>query len=270
MITLPIETHSKRIPLDEWDNHILLTPLDNTRIIDLHVNDEDITDEVADEVSQQLCAYITAIASIYRPHPFHNFRRASKRVQTMDTLLRQVRCDATHSSVPESSCSLEETALGFATDPLLCFALCLAMLICDVDHPGVDNDTWARENPALARYYRHQFIAEQNAIDVAWQLLFSEEYGALQNALFGVTFESDDEDKSECRRFRRILVHAVLATSDKPPHQDRKVCPDGNESDEKQAKESQRARAILHYLVQVCHDNHSLESWDTFIKNNEA
>jgi hypothetical protein len=60
---------------------------------------------------------------------------------------------------------------GITSDPLTQFSCMLSALIHDVDHPGVPNATLIYERAMLARRYKNKSIAEQNSVDLAWNLL---------------------------------------------------------------------------------------------------
>ena len=62
-----------------------------------------------------------------------------------------------------------------------------------------------KEKPDLAAMYRNQSIAEQNSVDLAWNLLMDPDYEALQDAIFG--------DNKEFKRFRQVVVNVVSTIS---------------------------------------------------------
>lgn len=53
----------------------------------------------------------------------------------------------------------------------------------------------AKENEAMAKVYKNKSIAEQNSLDLAWDLLSSDCYAELRAALF--------VDRNEMLRFRQ-------------------------------------------------------------------
>ena len=62
----------------------------------------------------------------------------------------------------------------------------------------------AKENPALAEKYRNKSIAEQNSVDLAWDILMQPKFADLQRCIF--------DTRAEYERFRQLLVNTVLAT----------------------------------------------------------
>ena len=77
-------------------------------------------------------------------------------------------------------------------------------LIHDVDHQGVSNATLIKEGTDVARLYKEKSVAEQNSIDLAWELLMEDNYRDLQKAIFTT--------KAEYDRFRKLVVNSVIAT----------------------------------------------------------
>ena len=64
------------------------------------------------------------------------------------------------------------------------------------DHQGVPNMTLIKENSPLAEKYKNKSVAEQNSVDLAWDLLMSPEFNNLRNCIY-----CDDE---EAKRFRHL------------------------------------------------------------------
>jgi 3'5'-cyclic nucleotide phosphodiesterase len=93
---------------------------------------------------------------------------------------------------------------GINSDPLTLFAITFSALIHDVDHRGVSNVQLAKEDEEMAAQYQNKSIAEQNSLDIAWDLLMEPEYDELRSYLF---FTNKD-----MMRFRQVIVNVVLAT----------------------------------------------------------
>lgn len=72
------------------------------------------------------------------------------------------------------------------------------------DHPGVPNARLVAEKHKLADTYKGVSVAEQNSVDLAWNLLMQPQYKDLL-ALIAATPE-------EVARFRQLVVNVVLAT----------------------------------------------------------
>ncbi len=84
------------------------------------------------------------------------------------------------------------------------FAVVFSALIHDTDHKGVSNPQLSKEIPALGERYRFQSVAEQNSVDISWDLLMQSKYSDLQKCIFST--------KEEYARFRQLVVNTVLAT----------------------------------------------------------
>jgi 3'5'-cyclic nucleotide phosphodiesterase len=88
--------------------------------------------------------------------------------------------------------------------PMVLFAIIFSALIHDVDHRGVSNVQLAKEDEEMAALYQNKSIAEQNSLDIAWDLLMEPEYDQLRSYLFLT--------EKDLIRFRQVIVNVVLAT----------------------------------------------------------
>ena len=77
-------------------------------------------------------------------------------------------------------------------------------MIHDVDHFGVPNDVLIKKQHPYAVKYKNESVAEQNSLDIAWDLLLSNQFEQLRRCIF--------ETKDELLRFRQLIVNIVLAT----------------------------------------------------------
>lgn len=84
------------------------------------------------------------------------------------------------------------------------FAVVLSAIIHDVDHTGVPNAQLVKEKATIATVYKNQSVAEQNSIDIAWDLLMDDGFAELRSVIY-----STEEEKN---RFRQLLVNVVMAT----------------------------------------------------------
>jgi hypothetical protein len=60
-----------------------------------------------------------------------------------------------------------------------------------------------KENPALARVYRDRSVAEQNSVDLTWEILMDNRFAKLRAAIY--------TDEEEFLRFRQLVVNSVMA-----------------------------------------------------------
>ena len=93
---------------------------------------------------------------------------------------------------------------GITSDPLTQFSCVFSAVIHDADHPGVPNVTLVTEKTKLAEKYNNKSVAEQNSVDLAWNLLMGPKYQALRSAIYS--------NETEMRRFRQLVVNSVMAT----------------------------------------------------------
>jgi 3'5'-cyclic nucleotide phosphodiesterase len=61
-----------------------------------------------------------------------------------------------------------------------------------------------KEDSPIAKKYHEKSIAEQNSVDLAWDLLMKDEYKELRRTIY--------KTEREFRRFRYLVVNTVLAT----------------------------------------------------------
>lgn len=72
-----------------------------------------------------------------------------------------------------------------------------------MDHTGVPNATLVQENAKIAELYKQKSVAEQNSVDLAWDMLMDSKYSALQNVIY--------TNSSELERFRQLVVNVRLS-----------------------------------------------------------
>jgi len=95
-------------------------------------------------------------------------------------------------------------SFGITSDPITQFACALSALIHDLDHSGCPNAVLVKEQAEVATMYHNKSVAEQNSLDIAWDLLMEDQFADLRAAIY--------RDEEELKRFRKLLVNSVLAT----------------------------------------------------------
>ena len=167
--------------------------------------------ELNPQVISELREYVATIASLYRDNPFHNFEHACHVTMSVTKLLHRVVApdvsEAELDKIQEAGnlhSHLHYSTHGIVSDPLGIFAVIFSALIHDVDHRGVSNAQLAKEQPEMGAHYRNKSVAEQNSLDLAWEVLMSPQFSTLRSCLFGT--------QSELMRFRQLVVNLVLAT----------------------------------------------------------
>ena len=240
-----------------------------------HVDPNSI--ELDKKVLGQLKRYVTVIAAMYRNNSFHNWEHASHVTMSVNKLLQRVvaaenvskklRRDKMKKGVnkKEIASELHEFTYGITSDPLTQFAIVFAALIHDVDHWGVSNMQLMKEGAPMAEKYQNKSIAEQNSVDVAWDLLMDpEEYGDLHK----VIFPSNDEYK----RFRQVVVNIVVATDifDKDQSELRKIrwekaFQEREEGEEVDPDERDRkATIVMEHIMQASDVAHTMQHWHVY------
>ena len=94
--------------------------------------------------------------------------------------------------------ALHEYTHGLTSDPLMLLAIIFSSLIHDSDHPGCGNAQLGKEKPELSAKYRNKSIAEQNSLDIAWDMLMRPEFEQLRRTMFA--------NPDEAKRFRQLVV----------------------------------------------------------------
>jgi hypothetical protein len=92
-------------------------------------------------------------------------------------------------------------SFGVATDPLAQLAIVVSALIHDVDHRGVPNPVLAKEDPSMAQRYEGKSIAEQNSVEMAWEILMRPTFRDFRACLFPTT--------TDLARFRQLVSHTL-------------------------------------------------------------
>jgi hypothetical protein len=139
----------------------------------------------------------------------------------------------------------------------------------DADHPGIPNSALAEENPVMAETYKNKSVAEQNSVDLCWDLFMSDKYSNLRNCICA--------DTKELSHFRQLMVNMVLATDvmDKELGALRKARWNKAFSNEKEDVISQeedrnrKATIVIEHLIQASDVSHTMQHWHVYRKWNE-
>jgi len=227
--------------------------------------------DLSEEVSKQLHEYVQTIAAMYRHNPFHNFEHASHvSMSVLKLLSRIVAPDLNfkhEGHVENTAKDLHDHTYGITSDPLTQFAVVLAALIHDVDHTGVPNQQLIKENASVAAVYNNKSVAEQNSVDLSWELLMQQEYKELRRALY--TTESD------FKRFRHLIVNSVMATDimDKELSVARKArwnkaFDEAPNLEEMPVATNRKATIVIEHLIQASDVAHTMQHWHIYRKWN--
>jgi class 3 adenylate cyclase len=248
---------------------------------------------ISNEVIHQLRDYVSEIAMLYHGNPFHNFEHASHVTMAVHKLLNRIvtpeDVNYQRKNASKIASDLHEYTFGITSDPLTHFAVVVSALIHDVDHSGVSNGRLAIEDPTLAERYQNQSIAEQNSVDIAWNLLMEPKYADLHACIFS--------NQGELLRFRQIIVNSVLATDifdkelkalrnlrwDKAFHPERfppmevesssLSDPTSSGTDESDGSKwhdtNRKATIVIEHIIQASDVAHTMQHWHVYTKWNE-
>jgi 3'5'-cyclic nucleotide phosphodiesterase len=224
---------------------------------------------ISDESRKQLRKYVTIIASLYNDNHFHNFEHACHVTMSVSKVLKRVITpDLDFDQIKGSSfeSQLHEYTYGITSDPLAVLAIIFSALIHDVDHRGVSNIQLMKEQPTMARTFSNQSVAEQNSLEISWNLLMEDDFAALRAAMF--------QTKDDMMRFRQVLINVVLATDifDKGLNDARKKRWQKAFHDDdvpKQELYSLRATIVIEHIIQASDVAHTMQHWHVYQKWNK-
>ncbi|CAB9521509.1 Receptor-type guanylate cyclase gcy [Seminavis robusta] len=229
------------------------------------------------QVTRELESLVSNIASMYRDNPFHSFEHASH--VTMSVLKMMTRIvDPKEIAAKKRQGELNNNQLeaelhdhtfGITSDPLTQFACVFSALIHDLDHHGVSNMTLVQEASPLAIKYKNKSVAEQNSVDLAFDLLMRPEYTNLR-----VVVCSGEEESS---RFRSLVVNSVMATDvmDKELGLARKARwakafdEDASNEEGDEVAVNRKATIVIEHLIQASDISHTMQHWHVYVKWNE-
>lgn len=251
---------------------------------DLQKRRDPQTIQLNSNVTKQLRGLVRKISSMYNDdNAFHNFEHASHVTASVQKLLsRIIRVDTTHQThAPKDleTVDLAGHSYGITSDPLTQFAVIFSAIIHDADHPGVPNAQLVKENSTIAVRYKMKSMAEQNSVDLVWDLLMTPQYQELRSCIYA--------DEGELKRFRQVLVNVVMATdicdkelgtlrkarwamafSDSDTNKDKKVTDDTGGNCPELAS-NRKATIVLEHLIQASDVSHTMQHWQVYILWNQ-
>ena len=75
------------------------------------------------------------------------------------------------------------------------------------DHTGVSNAQLVKEGVPIAAQYKERSVAEQNSLDLSWDLLMQPSYDQLRDLLFPT--------ETDLVRFRQLVVNVRIDLEEK-------------------------------------------------------
>jgi hypothetical protein len=260
---------------------VIKLPRYNSKYTDTHEDPDSI---ILDPLIRlQLREYVTAIAATYSDaNPFHNFPHASHVAMSVAKLLSRI---VGPDKDFESHEQLHDHTYGITSDPLTQFACVFSALIHDVDHSGVPNSQLVKEETEVSKVYQGRSVAEQNSINISWNILIEPKYAELRKTIC--------ENRQAEVRFRQLVVNAVCATDimDKDLKLARnqrwaKAFSTTRTSASSQSSESssasvawapthlqdrinRKATIVIEHIIQASDVSHTMQHWHIYIKWNE-
>eukprot|EP00980_Cylindrotheca_fusiformis_P005059 scaffold1072_cov124-Cylindrotheca_fusiformis.AAC.5 len=272
-----LEEFTPIIPLKRFETH------------DIQQRQRPSTIEISNKVKCQLRGYLSNVASMYQDNPFHNFEHANHVTASVKKLLtRIVNTDESNGLAKGSKRSANKSngvdlvdlaghSYGITSDPLTQFSVVFSAIIHDVDHPGVPNSQLVKENTRSAQIYKNKSVAEQNSVELAWDMLMQDEYEDLRACIY--------QTKEDLHRFRQLVVNTVMATDivDKELQNLRKARWEtafseknsalqhlSKESDESETdRENRKATIVIEHLIQASDVVHTMQHWHIYKSWNE-
>ena len=214
---------------------------------------------------------------MYRSNPFHNFEHASHVTMSVNKLLQRVVAPEVRVRRRSLTCRndgkteqmashLHNYTHGITSDPLTQFAVVFSALIHDVDHWGVSNAQLVKEGVPIAEKYHNKTVAEQNSVDLSFNLLMNEDdYPDLRECIFPTKYEYE--------RFRQVVVNNVMATDIFDPELQElskkrweKAFSERTESDTDY--DNRKATVVIEHIMQASDVSHSMQHWHVYQKWN--
>lgn len=230
-----------------------------------------------DIVGDTLACYLLAVAnttdhSPFADHSAHVTLSTQKLLSRIVSPISMAGSDDPSGSPDFVAQNSNAFAYGISCDPLTHCAIIFSAIIHDVDHQGVSNQQLIAEGSELASAYDNKSVAEQNSIDLAWDLLMEESYEDLRACIFPT---QEDHD-----RFRSLVVNAVIATDifDKELKEFRQTRWDkafgiGGSSISEDAMDQDttdlKATIVIEHLIQASDVAHTMQHWHVYQKWNE-
>lgn len=197
---------------------------------------------------------------------FHNFSHANHVTLSVVKLLGRIQAPDLEDV---QGTTLHDHTYGITSDPLTRLACVFAALIHDVDHMGVPNAQLVKEKDPVAILYHNKSVAEQNSIDLAWDLLMEPRFLNLRRRIYTT--------ETEYKRFRQLVVNGVLATDimDKDLKEVRNRRWDTAFLDTTQGNQAsqqaidRKATIVIQHLIQASDVAHTKQHWHIYRKWNE-
>eukprot|EP00980_Cylindrotheca_fusiformis_P001909 scaffold437_cov111-Cylindrotheca_fusiformis.AAC.7 len=264
-----------------------IIPLKRFEVEDLQQRQSPSSIEIGDKVKCQLRGYLSNVASMYNDNPFHNFEHANHVTASVKKLLtRIVNTDESNGLAKGNKTNAKNSngvdlvdlaghSYGITSDPLTQFSVVFAAIIHDLDHPGVPNSQLVKENTRSAQIHKNKSVAEQNSVELAWDMLMQDEYEDFRACIY--------QTREDLHRFRQLVVNTVMATDivDKELQALRKdrwetafsentlIDLSGKSEESETDRENRKATIVIEHLIQASDVAHTMQHWHIYKAWNE-
>jgi hypothetical protein len=139
----------------------------------------------------------------------------------------------------------------------------------DVDHRGVPNHTLSQEEPEMAAMYQNHAIAEQNSVEIAWDLLMEPHFVELRHAIY--------HGELEMKRFRQLVVNCLMATdifdgklkAIREQRWKNAFHSENLKAEDKETATNRKATIVIEHIIQASDVSHTMQHWHVYNKWNE-
>jgi 3'5'-cyclic nucleotide phosphodiesterase len=135
-------------------------------------------------------------------------------------------------------------------------------------HPGVPNAQLVKEECQLAKQYKNECPAEQNSVNMGWNLLMDDKYKDFRAAIY----QTDEE----LIRFRQLIVNSVMATDIADPNLKtlRNLRWDlafssATHDPNPHGTVFRKATIVIEHLIQASEVAHTMQHWHIYRKWNQ-
>lgn len=190
---LPREEIAEKIVMPAFDPETKGKPMDIASV------------ELPAAVISELNDLVTTVALLYHDNSFHNYEHACHVTMSANKLLQRIVIPAAQEQdTKKHRKEAHDYTFGLTSDPLTQFAIVFSAIIHDLDHHGVSNQQLVKEKNRLSTMYNDKSVAEQNSINLAFEVLTSPSYSELISCIC--------ENENEYKRFRQLVINCVMAT----------------------------------------------------------
>eukprot|EP00980_Cylindrotheca_fusiformis_P023291 scaffold10332_cov101-Cylindrotheca_fusiformis.AAC.2 len=249
----------KMLPRDEIAEKIVMPAFDSK----IKQESMDIGSvELPAVVLSQLNDLVTTIALLYHENSFHNYEHACHVTMSANKLLQRIVIPSTKEK-KEKRKQAHEYTFGLTSDPLTQFAIVFSAIIHDLDHHGVSNQQLVKEKNRLSVMYDDKSVAEQNSIDLAFEVLTSPSYSDLVSCI------CDNED--DYKRFRQLVINCVMATDifDNDLLSFRNNRWQKAFSGQDASQSDLKATIVIEHIIQAADVAHTMQHWHVYQRWNE-